>query len=1332
MHRHVVVAIMLLVVAAPAAANNSVAVPDVAGDVGLYTSLVLDAAGNPVVSQYDATNGDLRVVHCNDPSCDPAVNGPESATSPDTTGDVGRFTSLVLDAAGNPVISYYDATNGDLRVVHCNDPSCDPAVNGPESTTSPDTTGNVGQYTSLSLDAAGNPVISYHEPNNGDLRVVHCNDPNCDPVANGPESATIADAVGYVGRDTSLALDAAGNPVISYADATDPADNDLRVLHCNDPDCDPVANGPESSTAPDTVGDVGRDSSLVLDAAGNPVVSHYDMTNGDLRVVRCNDPRCDAAVNGPESGTSPDTADDVGQHTSLALDAAGNPVISHQDVTNRDLRVVHCNDPNCDPAVNGPEVLTSPDTSRDVGYYTSLVLDAAGNPVISHRDANSGELRVVHCEHTTCVPDEGVHSAETLGDVGYDTSLALDDRGFPVISHHDNTSSDLRVVHCNDTHCLGGDESVTTPDPMGEVGEVGEDTSLVLDAAGNPVISHYDATNGDLRLVHCNDPNCAGDDESAVSVDTGGDVGRDSSLALDASGYPVISYYDAINGDLRVVHCNDPNCAQLVAATYSTPDPAGAAGDVGAMSSLVLDAAGNPVISHYDATNGSLRVVHCNDPYCLGAESVTTPDPATDAGLFPSLALDASGFPVISHRDLTNGDLRVVHCNDPDCAGGDESVTAPDTAGNSGWYSSLVLGAAGNPIISHFDIETLELRVAHCNDPNCDPAANGPERIRVLSTGRYTSMVLDAAGNPVVSHRRATSLGVLRCNDPGCVDQVPPVVTGGPDVSVSSGSSVGLSATGVDPLPDGGTVALQWDLDGDGAFDDATGPSVTFNAAGRAPGTYVVKVRGYDDDHAQTVTDTVLVTVTAAPANSDGGGSSPASPSSPATPVSGGERRPPGAPTDVAATAGARSATVSWSAPASSGTSGLVRYTVTASTGRTFTVDGTPPATSVVVRGLPNDTPVTFTVTATNADGLTGPASDPSEQVTPQASQDPPTGDPTPPADPDARIDEPDPIQFAVDVSQRRFAAAPQPDDGASGRAQTRRPVDTVVLARVDDAADALAGSVLTGDAPLLYTHTDTLPEPTSQEIDRLLGPAGGTVVLLGGSAAISNAVSAALLDDSRSVVRLAGATRIHTALAVADHARAALDTPAATVALARAYPGDGDATSGWADAVTAGAWAAATATPILLSATDTLHADVAAWLGANGITDTVVLGGPAALADAVADATPGPRRVSGPDRHATAAAIAVDLLGQRRPDQALILNTTHEHGWAYGLAAAGLAADLHAPILSATSTAVPDATAELLRSCGTPRTTLTLLGDTNAIPARLADELAELDGSAC
>ena len=220
----------------------------------------------------------------------------------------------------------------------------------------------------------------------------------------------------------------------------------------------------------------------------------------------------------------------------------------------------------------------------------------------------------------------------------------LDGSGFPVISYVNVSNGHLRVLHCNDVNCAGADDSVTSPDTSGTVDR---DTSIALDAAGNPVVAFYDATNAKLKILHCNDPNCAPGGDSITVPDTTALVGNHASMALDAAGNPVVSYYNDSTDDLRILHCNDPNCA---GGNESITD-ADTTGDVGQYTSLALDAAGRPIVSYSDVTNDDLRLLYCDDPNCAPGGNVVSPHPTpsgTAAASSTSLTLDPLDRPIVA------------------------------------------------------------------------------------------------------------------------------------------------------------------------------------------------------------------------------------------------------------------------------------------------------------------------------------------------------------------------------------------------------------------------------------------------------------------------------------------------------------------------------------------------------------------------------------------------------------------------------------------------------------------------------------------------------------
>nr|WP_286181254.1 cell wall-binding repeat-containing protein [Bacillus sp. ISL-37] len=188
---------------------------------------------------------------------------------------------------------------------------------------------------------------------------------------------------------------------------------------------------------------------------------------------------------------------------------------------------------------------------------------------------------------------------------------------------------------------------------------------------------------------------------------------------------------------------------------------------------------------------------------------------------------------------------------------------------------------------------------------------------------------------------------------------------------------------------------------------------------------------------------------------------------------------------------------------------------------------------------------------------------------------------------------------------------------------------DTVVLARGDDYADALAGVPLAKkhNAPLLLTATGSLPAETVAELERL-----GTksVVILGGEKAISAAVVEALTEKGYSVERLSGKNRYATAAAVAS-AVAPGTVNEVVVANGANFP----------DALSVASYAAAKGMPILLTGADELNEDTKKAIRNLGVKKTIVVGGKAVVSDSVAITLPNPYRVSGKNRYETAVAAA-------------------------------------------------------------------------------------------
>jgi putative cell wall-binding protein len=287
---------------------------------------------------------------------------------------------------------------------------------------------------------------------------------------------------------------------------------------------------------------------------------------------------------------------------------------------------------------------------------------------------------------------------------------------------------------------------------------------------------------------------------------------------------------------------------------------------------------------------------------------------------------------------------------------------------------------------------------------------------------------------------------------------------------------------------------------------------------------------------------------------------------------------------------------------------------------------------------------------------------------------------------PPDRIAGADRYQTAVDLSRAAFPGTAR----------------AVVVAHGDSFADGLAAGPLGAlvDGPVLLTRRTALPASTAGELRRLQP---SSVYVVGGSGAIGDAVVDEIRGATgRSPRRLAGADRFETAAAVA----ALFPTGAS-----RAYVANG---MNFHDSLAGGAAAAIAGAPLLLVQPDLLPPSAATAIERLRPSELVVLGGAAAVGRAVEQqlrARAAVRRLEGPDRYATAAAIAEDVgVG----DDAIVVTG---ESYADALAAATLARRRRAPVVLTTTTCAPQPTVDLLQRRGWPD--LTGAGGTGVLSSR-------------
>jgi len=298
---------------------------DAAGSAGSGSSITVDAAGNPAVSYYEAFGRDLRVARF-----DGAAWSVETVAA---SGDVGGHSSIVFDPGGRLAVAYWDASDGTIRLARDTGGSWSDQM-----------VAEGNGHCDLAFDGSGRPAVAYWMGIANESRLARTDG----------SSWQVETVAGFGGQWLSLAFDGAGDPAVVHIDRRAPADP--RVL---------VARKLGLTWGSEDVGSGGFETSVAFAASGEPVVSWLDSVQS-VQLAR----RAGAAWSVEEI----ERTDRVADHAALAFDRAGFPVIAYD--SSFGLRLARWD--------GAAFTLATIDDRRGAGSFVSLALGDGARPMIAY------------------------------------------------------------------------------------------------------------------------------------------------------------------------------------------------------------------------------------------------------------------------------------------------------------------------------------------------------------------------------------------------------------------------------------------------------------------------------------------------------------------------------------------------------------------------------------------------------------------------------------------------------------------------------------------------------------------------------------------------------------------------------------------------------------------------------------------------------------------------------------------------------------------------------------------------------------------------------------
>ncbi|MFZ5516843.1 MAG: choice-of-anchor D domain-containing protein [Candidatus Zhuqueibacterota bacterium] len=369
---------------------------------------------------------------------------------------------------------------------------------------------------------------------------------------------------GQSASSPSIAMDAPGNPVVAWYENNASGKNQVYVKRWNSGTSSWDLMGGSLNV---NSGKTANSPSIAMDASGNPIVSWYEFNASSLLQVyvkRWNSGTSSWDLMGGSLNV------DSGKNASkpsIATDSLGNPIVSWYEYNASSLLQVYVKRWN---SGTSSWDLMGGSLNVDSGKNAnkpSIATDASGNPIVSWCEYNASYKNQVYVKRW----NSGTSSWDLIGEsLNVDSdqgalspSIAMDASGNPIVSWYEKNASSVYQVYVKRWN-----SGTSSWDLMGgslnlNAGKTAQFPAVAIDASGNPIVSWFEYNASEIYQIYVKRWNSGTSSWNLMGESLNVDAGKDAqapAVAIDASDNPIVSWFEK----------NASDKTQIYVKSYST------------------------------------------------------------------------------------------------------------------------------------------------------------------------------------------------------------------------------------------------------------------------------------------------------------------------------------------------------------------------------------------------------------------------------------------------------------------------------------------------------------------------------------------------------------------------------------------------------------------------------------------------------------------------------------------------------------------------------------------------------------------------------------------